>query len=403
MYKRTWLWIIVAMLSGVIQPVALANPAPASVAACRSCHGEEQNKDPRIPKLAGQFQPFIIKQINDYRLHRRHGHPTDLAPLSEQEIREIGTYYQQLAVRATRPPATQALGQALYLEGDASRGVKQCANCHGTDGMGRSPEIGMFPVVAGQNKAYIVQAMREYRDAQRKNDVSGMMTYASRKLSDDDIDAMADFLAGLGGKTNAMSQDAERANAKARPQIRPQSRLTKADESIIEPASISNNKQTVELQMVSFVPPPPTVVTPTAPSPSKNNAEPTTSEKPAKVTTKPSSPLNNEEKSRATRNKANDEVDLIAKQIFRDQQRSTMGAENGKRKAISCQVCHGKDGVSTKKHYPSLAGLSQDHLARQLHDYKTGRRSNPVMQEVTRTLTTADIDDIATYFATVRR
>lgn len=389
-------------LSFIVQ-AASSSPAPNTVSACLHCHGQEQNRDTRIPKLAGQYQDFIVKQISDYRDQRRSGHPTDLLPLSDQAIMQIASYYQQLPIRASVSSRPLSLGKSLYLQGDASRGVKQCANCHGSDGMGRSPEISMFPVLAGQNKPYIIQAMREYREAQRKNDVSGMMTYASRNLSDEDIEAMADYLAGLRGAGSPPTKDsAKRTAPSSRPELRGQSRANVINEAHTESANADTPTAVAQRQDADAAPAPSNERKSTH-TQAKASLEPAVKEKPAKPALKTATPVNQDEKNKDSKSLAAEEAELLARQIFNEEQPRSKATEHGRRKAIACEVCHGKSGVSVNKHYPSLTGISREQMVQQLQAYKDGRRINPVMQEVTRTLSTSDIQDIASYFASRRR
>ena len=73
-----------------------------------------------------------------------------------------------------------------------------------------------------------------------------------------------------------------------------------------------------------------------------------------------------------------------------------------KLKAATCQACHGTDGnAGTDPQYPRLAGQYHDYLARALHEYKTGERKNAIMAAFAATLSDADIDNLAAYFASL--
>lgn len=73
----------------------------------------------------------------------------------------------------------------------------------------------------------------------------------------------------------------------------------------------------------------------------------------------------------------------------------------GKTKTATCVACHGQDGNSVDPQYPRLAGQYADYLARALHEYKSGDRSNPIMKGFVTSLSDQDIDDISAYFATM--
>jgi len=74
----------------------------------------------------------------------------------------------------------------------------------------------------------------------------------------------------------------------------------------------------------------------------------------------------------------------------------------GKFKAISCQVCHGKDGRSTNPTYPRLAGQHAAYIEKQMHDFKTKKRIDPVMNEMAPSMSDRDIADIAAYFQSIK-
>ena len=74
---------------------------------------------------------------------------------------------------------------------------------------------------------------------------------------------------------------------------------------------------------------------------------------------------------------------------------------NGKTKVATCVACHGQDGNAVDPQYPRLAGQYADYLARAMHEYKTGKRANPIMQGFVKTLSDQDIEDISAYFATM--
>ena len=74
-------------------------------------------------------------------------------------------------------------------------------------------------------------------------------------------------------------------------------------------------------------------------------------------------------------------------------------AEAGKAKSTTCAACHGFDGVSSVPSFPKLAGQNRDYLYHSLKAYKSGKRKNPIMAGQVQTLTDADMQDLALYFA----
>ena len=73
----------------------------------------------------------------------------------------------------------------------------------------------------------------------------------------------------------------------------------------------------------------------------------------------------------------------------------------GKQKATTCFACHGVDGNAVDPQYPRLAGQYNEYLQQALHEYKDGRRKNPIMMGMAAALTDQDIEDVAAYFSSL--
>jgi len=73
-------------------------------------------------------------------------------------------------------------------------------------------------------------------------------------------------------------------------------------------------------------------------------------------------------------------------------------AANGQARAVTCHACHGGNGMKTAPNIPSLSGQSSFYIAKQLRDFKEGRRSDPTMDSLAASLTDDEIDDIAAYY-----
>lgn len=73
----------------------------------------------------------------------------------------------------------------------------------------------------------------------------------------------------------------------------------------------------------------------------------------------------------------------------------------GKAKSAMCVACHGAEGVSAVPMYPNLAGQKEMYLVKQLKDFKSGKRNDPVMQPMSAGLSDADIANIAAYYASL--
>ncbi|CAM5254273.1 c-type cytochrome [Rhodanobacter lindaniclasticus] len=74
-------------------------------------------------------------------------------------------------------------------------------------------------------------------------------------------------------------------------------------------------------------------------------------------------------------------------------------AAAGQAKAAVCGACHGMDGNSADAQYPKLAGQSEQYIVRQLTDFKSGQRQNPIMLGMAMPLSVQDMHDLGAYFA----
>jgi cytochrome c553 len=74
----------------------------------------------------------------------------------------------------------------------------------------------------------------------------------------------------------------------------------------------------------------------------------------------------------------------------------------GKVKTRACLTCHGVDGMSRVPDAPSLAGQNEWYLAKQLRDYRAGKRAHQFMSIVAKKLSDADIDDLAAWYASIK-
>lgn len=167
---------------------------------CLACHGPQGNSIvPLWPKLAGQHPEYIYKQLMDFKAGRRANEQmTPMAmPLTDQEVADLAAYYAgQAQTPGAADPELAKLGEAVYRSGNPETGVPACAGCHGPAGNGQS--LAKFPRIAGQHADYTKQTLTHFRDALRANDPNGMMRGASARLSDQEIEALAQYIQGLG-------------------------------------------------------------------------------------------------------------------------------------------------------------------------------------------------------------
>jgi cytochrome c553 len=206
--KKSWTIAVRALGLGFIAalfalPVAAAPGNPArgqgKAAACAGCHGADGNggADPVWPKLAGQEADYIAKQLADFKSGARKD-PIMAgmsAPLSAQDMKDIGAYYASLKRKAgaARDAALAKAGEKIYRGGNAKMGVTACMSCHGPSGHGIPPR---YPGVSGQSAAYAEKQMLAFKIGARAND-GDIMTRIAFRMSEHEIKAVADYMAGL--------------------------------------------------------------------------------------------------------------------------------------------------------------------------------------------------------------
>lgn len=169
---------------------------------CAVCHGPDGNaSNPIWPKLAGQNAPYLSKQLLDFKLGATGGRNNPIMTslttnLTKADIADLSAYYASLprTIGAAQPQMLE-LGQHLYRGGDLARGIPACAACHEPDGLGNPPAA--FPALSGQNAGYVVEQLIDFRNGTRSNDPNQMMHSIAGKMNDQEINAVASYIAGL--------------------------------------------------------------------------------------------------------------------------------------------------------------------------------------------------------------
>jgi len=194
--------------------------------------------------------------------------------------------------------------------GDAAAGKAKaavCGACHGANGISAT---GLYPNLAGQNDAYIIKQLTDFKSGVRTD---MMMAPMAANLSEQDMADLAAYFSGLSrtGEDTAIASDDTTAPA-------------------------ANTPAAAAVEVVSSTP---------------------------------------------------------ASAIYAG------NVQAGKDKSAMCASCHGATGISVISMYPNLAGQSANYLAKQLADFKSGDRKDPVMAGMVAALTPEDMDDLAAYFA----
>jgi cytochrome c553 len=195
---------LAAASTGLTHAAGDAAAGKTKSAACAACHGADGNSvNPEWPKLAGQHAGYLLKQLRNFK-GGPNGKPErenplmagQVATLSEQDMENLAAYFasQKVTVGETAKDQLE-VGQAIYRGGNAATGVAACIACHGPTGAG-NPQA-LFPSLSGQHATYVAAQLKAFRSGARANDAGQMMRNIAAKMTDAEIEAVAQYVQGL--------------------------------------------------------------------------------------------------------------------------------------------------------------------------------------------------------------
>lgn len=167
---------------------------------CAACHGHDGDHTTAstIPKLAQQLEPYIVKQLHDFRSGARTNAimSSMASTLSDQGVKDVAAYFasQKMTADKVAGKSLAEEGKKIFTGGIAKNSVPACSSCHGAHAEGMPPT---FPRLAGQHSAYIVAQLKSFKSGARTNDPNGVMRSIASKLSDHQMEAVAGYLTGL--------------------------------------------------------------------------------------------------------------------------------------------------------------------------------------------------------------
>ena len=182
---------------GQVAPVA-QSPAEKTVqTVCSACHGADGNSVITAnPKLAGQHPEYLFKQLSNFKDKSRANAVMGgiVANLSTDDMKGLADYFstQKATFGKAKSNGAGSLGEKIYRGGIAATQAPACAACHGATGTGIPKQ---FPRLAGQHADYIVQQLKTFRTGERAN--APMMATIAAKMSDSEMQAVADYIQGL--------------------------------------------------------------------------------------------------------------------------------------------------------------------------------------------------------------
>jgi cytochrome c553 len=184
------------------EPVKTAKPDLAAGEAkatqvCVACHAVDGSRGaPSFPILQGQHPEYLVKQLVEFKSGKRKNAVMlgFASGLSDADMRNIAAFFASKKAKEgfAANKDTVALGEKIFRGGIAAKSVPACAGCHSPNGAGIPAQ---YPRLSGQHGDYTKAQLTAFRQGDRTN--SAQMTTISANLSDKEIAALSDYIAGL--------------------------------------------------------------------------------------------------------------------------------------------------------------------------------------------------------------
>jgi cytochrome c553 len=164
---------------------------------CGACHTADGSRgSPANPILQGQHPEYLAKQLAEFKSGARKSAVMQgfAGTLSEDDMRNVAAFYaaKQAKPGFAKDKTLVALGEQIYRGGIAAKKVPACAGCHAPNGAGIPAQ---YPRLGGQHADYTEAQLNAFRGGARAN--NAQMTAIAAKLSDREIKAVSDYIAGL--------------------------------------------------------------------------------------------------------------------------------------------------------------------------------------------------------------
>ncbi|WP_298011415.1 c-type cytochrome [uncultured Aquabacterium sp.] len=180
----------------VAKPDLAAGEAKAT-AVCSACHAIDGSRGLAAnPILQGQHADYLVKQLMEFKEGKRKSAVMNgmAAPLTPEDMRNLAAFYasKKAPVGTAKNKDLVAVGERIYRGGIAKKAVPACAGCHSPNGVGIPSQ---YPRLGGQHADYVKAQLVAFRQGERTN--NAQMMAISANLSDKEIEALADYVAGL--------------------------------------------------------------------------------------------------------------------------------------------------------------------------------------------------------------
>jgi cytochrome c553 len=182
-------------LKAVLEAKGDPSRGEAAFEPCQGCHRKDASGrvSGAYPRLSGQHATVLMKQIVDIRAGRRTNEKMEPFiedhVLTPYQIADLAAWLQALPISPNNgkgPGTGVSRGKQLY--------DKDCADCHGAKGEGRSTSY--YPMVAAQHYRYLLREAQFIRDGDRRNSNPDMVQVI-KGYGITDLEAVADYMAQL--------------------------------------------------------------------------------------------------------------------------------------------------------------------------------------------------------------
>ncbi len=366
------------------EPVAHIFSSPVEVKAgraiaeqtCAKCHGVNGvSVEEGVPHLASQHADYLYAQLKAYKdgARKKVQMRQSIKAFNDDALRSVAAYYFSLDLPHTAGAQQGAGADAqptsagdVDPEQSGKAASTGCASCHGKDGNSALPGM---PSLAGQNLEYLVNAMKAYRAASRKDP---MMRPAVALLNDDTIENLALYYALQAPKASPTSADGDAAAGE--PVATACAECHGADGNSTKPDTPSLAGQDPRFLV--------------------------TATHAYKDGTRDHSAMQS-----IVASLDDDDINNVA--AYYASLAPTGGAA---RKPLTttqwadrCDRCHGLDGNSTNPQIPSISSQGEEYLAMAMTAYREQDRGNTIMRAMLKPIKDVEIENLARYYAGKRR
>jgi cytochrome c553 len=185
--------------TAISETIAQKTPPKSVANVCAACHGVDGNSAISAnPKLSGQHPEYLYKQLSNFKSGARANAVMSgmAGMLSDADMHLVAEYYskQTLSLGQAKTNGSGSLGEKIYRAGIQANAVPACASCHGPTGDGLPVK---YPRLGGQHTEYVLNQLRQFRLGARANDEAKVMRTIAAKLTDQEMEAVADYIQGL--------------------------------------------------------------------------------------------------------------------------------------------------------------------------------------------------------------